>query len=187
VELDLEGLRKEPPPPSEIPTTPVAPLAKNRRPIVLALVVVVMLLLGVFWLGYRSIGNRRMGGSPAKDPPQNVSAGFNPSLSAGTPVQPSFHLAPFFVPVPGNKKGHEVFLKVTVSLAFGDRLPSDEIRRKSLMIRSEITDVLLRRHLDELQSIEGKATLKQQIRDVVNRRLTQGTVRKVYFEEFFIL
>jgi flagellar basal body-associated protein FliL len=185
VELDIEGLRKENPPESETPVTPAAATAKKRRPIAIILVLAT-LLLGGLWLGYQHTRKRGMDGSSVKAPTQG-SADIDAQFSSARDVHPSYDLAPFFVPIPGDERGGEVFLKVTVSLAFRDRVPSDEIGKKNFMLRNTITDILLSKRLSDLRSIEGKMTLKQEIRNVVNLRLTGGTVQTVYFEEFFIL
>jgi flagellar basal body-associated protein FliL len=128
-----------------------------------------------------------MEGSPVKATTQQGSADVDAPCAPAPDVHPSYDLAPFFVPIPGDVRGREVFLKVTVSLAFRDRVPSDEIARKNFMLRNTITDILLSKRLSDLRSIEGKVALKQEIRNVINLRLTRGTVDTVYFEEFFIL
>jgi len=186
VELDIEGLRREDPPESETPITPAAPTAKNRRPIAIILVLVTLLLAGL-WFGYQHTRKRGTDESPTEAPAKQASAGVDTPSSSACDVHPSYALAPFFVPIPGDERGSEVFLKVTLNFTFSDHVPSDEIGKKSFLLRNTITDILLSKRLVDLRSIEGKMALKREIRNLINLKLTRGTVQTVYFEEFFIL
>ncbi len=76
---------------------------------------------------------------------------------------------------------------MTAHLAFKGDVPSDEIAKKLLMIRSDITEVLLRKTLSDFRFPEGKTELKREIKDLLNASLTTGTVQTVYFEEFVVL
>lgn len=189
VELDLEGLAKGK---EERPAAPPAPdprvPAKGKRwPPAVAFSVLAVLVLGVFWFGYKRAEPEKnekeeVGVSAPSVPPQEDS-----QPTPGIDLYVSYGLAPFFVPIPEDQSSREGFLKVTLILAFKDRVPSDEIDKKILTIRSRITDVLFGKSLRELQSAEGKMTLKREIKDSLNASLDQAAVRRVYFEEFFIL
>ena len=189
VRLDLEGLKKgkkETSTGSPAPDPPATSKKKGRR---LAAIVPVLIVLlgGAAWFSYRSGKTQNKEGiqtdvSAQPVPPQDHS---QPSTAIG--VYHTYGLASFLVPIRTERTGTERFLKATPILAFRDIVPSEEISKKILMIRSKITDMLLGKSLSDLQSVKGKMAVKREIRDLLNATLTQGTVRHVYFEEFFIL
>ncbi len=215
VELDLEGLTPAPPTRPE-PRPFVAPKESEDKPEprrekreresarrtgprvpaflrnrrwrwVIAGSVFMAFMLGVSWFPYQHLRTLRKERTKGPDsarpaPPGPVSHPI-PSIDAYN----SYRLAPFFVPVSTEKIGRERFLKVTVHLAFKGEIPSDEITRKLLMIRSGITEMLLVKTRSDLQFGEGRIALKGEIKDWLNARLNEGTVQTVYFEEFIIL
>lgn len=185
-ELDLEGLGNKTSSAKAAPRPPMS-LKGRRWRLAVAVPVLISLLLGASWFCYEYAKTRKkekkQEGVPVQSvPPQEVSQ----PLSM-IEFYHFYGLAPFFVPIPMEQIGREGFLKVTLSLAFRANVPSDEISKKILMIRSKITDVLLEKSLSDLHPGGGKIALKQEIKDLLNANLTQGTVQSVYFEEFFIL
>ena len=186
VELDLEGLKGKPPAAQPARPSPVSSKGKGRRPAV-AVSVIVAVLLGASWFSYEYAKSRKKEKKPAGVSDQSVL--LQQDSPPFFPID-SYHfygLAPFFVPIPVEQIGREGFLKVTLTLAFKDDVPSGEIEKKILMIRGKITDMLLGKSLSELQSGEGKIRLKSQVKDLLNTTLPWGTVQDVYFDEFYIL
>ena len=189
VELDLEGLGKgkEEPPAAPIAASLQMSANGKRRRLAVAFLALITVLLGASWFGYRFVKTQRNEKTDA-----GVSGQGDASQKASQPIPTtdsyrSYGLAPFFVPVPMGKTHRQGFLKVTLILTFRGHVPSEEIEKKILIIRSQITDVLLRKTNADLHSREGKMALKREIRDLLNTSLTQGTVQRVYFKEFFIL
>ena len=184
VQLDIEGMGKK-----EKKATPDPPTrSKGRRWREPALAAVLMVLLfGAVWFGYQSMRGQRDEGRKQGVSSEAIPSSRNSQSSAMTGEDHLYSLASFLVPIRIDQAGRERFLKVTLSLAFRDGVPSDEMSRKILLIRSTITDMLLTKNLIDLHSGQGKTALKQDIRDLINTLLTEGTVHRVYFEEFFVL
>ncbi len=217
VELDLEGLAKKASPtqpevqprispekpetgielnrekpeveaPADRPEPPPRVLFKDRKwSLMITGPLLIALLLGASWFIYKPTKTLKKKPEAAGDavppiPPQEVS---QPALP--TESYHFYRLSPFLVPIPMERGGRERFLKVTAHLAFKGDVPSDEIAKKLLMIRSDITEVLLRKTLSDFRFPEGKTELKREIKDLLNASLTTGTVQTVYFEEFVVL
>jgi flagellar basal body-associated protein FliL len=216
VELDLDGIdfgtpatgsephslsskerEKEPKPGVDEPEEePVAPRPKPprpafsiKKPLKLALTgtVMIALLNAVFLFFYHPAKTPKKDTQQGSDSPQLVSPKKSSPPSRPVSAYHSYRLAPFFVPISLEQLGREGFLKVSISLAFRDSVPSDEIKRKLLIIRSKITEMLLDKTISDIQFGEGKIAIKREIKDLLNASLTEGTVQIVYFEEFFIL
>jgi len=185
VELDLEGLKGKPPAQTAHPS-PGSSKRKGWRPAV-AVSVIIAVLLGASWFCYEYAKSQKKEEKSGEGSDQLVilregSPPFSPNDS-----YQFYGLAPFFIPIPVEQIGREGFLKVTLTLAFKDDVPSDEIEKKILMIRSKITDMLLGKSLSDLQSGKGKITLKSQVKDLLNTTLPRGNVQDVYFDEFYVL
>ncbi len=95
-----------------------------------------------------------------------------------------FPLEPFVV----NVTGHEYarYLKVKVELEV-DKIPlKDEIGERLPQVRDAVILLLSSKRLADITDFEGKALLKEDIRDRVNGVLETGSVRSVMFTEFVV-
>jgi len=208
VELDLEGLKsekekrlqtllEEPESTPELaetspegpgPTPKVSSKPIRRKSAIALAAALLVLLLGTSWFGYRYVRNQnRETQEPIvvkSDPPQEDSR----PLPATEPLEPyQLHrLASFFIPMLTDQNGEDKFLRISVIFAFRDDTLSEEIDRKILLVRGQITDLLLGKSLSVLKSEEGRAALRQEIKDLVNSSLTRGTVAHVYFKDISV-
>lgn len=154
-------------------TTP-APAAKRKSPLapLLAIAVVVMVAVaGAAWFVFR---------------PENT----NSTTSANSPI-PKYlvHLEGFTVNLADPEETH--FLRVTMDLGI-DRLPEGADQQKPAAsmpvgrIRDAVLSVLTTCKADVLLTADGKAQLKKNLIDSLNRAVPELGVREVYFTEFLV-
>ncbi len=119
----------------------------------------------------------RMGGSEGKEVAKKEAEKKAEELSEFV------SLDPFVV----NLKGREGrYLKVVVNLEVGDKKTAEEIKAKTPLIRDSIIILLSSKEYVDVGSVEGKYKLRDEILARVNRILTEGKVKGVYFTDFVI-
>jgi flagellar basal body-associated protein FliL len=190
VKLDLEGLEAEeeqekPRPPVSAPhRKPLSP--KKRKSAAFGLMLVPLLFLAAWW-GYQYARVPKTPIAHTEAPAQKTTPTDESLASTGATDFSSHGLGSFIIPIRTNQNGNERFLKMTLSVVSRDHEASNELRQKILLIRGRVVDLLLEKSLSDVQTLEGRMSLKRDIRDVLNAVLTQGRVERVYFEEFFLL
>lgn len=95
-----------------------------------------------------------------------------------------FSLDPFVVNLAGSQGKR--FLKVTVSLELSAPEVHVEIKENVQKITDSILVLLSSKNFEDVYSIQGKFKLKDEIATRVNRFLSLGHIREVYFTEFII-
>lgn len=77
-------------------------------------------------------------------------------------------------------------IRVTLTLEMLDKDGFEEIVRNSPAARDSIVRILNTKTYDDIETIQGKLFLKDQIAVTLNRSLAQGVVKDVYFGEFLV-
>jgi flagellar FliL protein len=83
-------------------------------------------------------------------------------------------------------QGGKRYLRVSISFELGDPKFSDELTKRLPQVRDCILMILPARKVDELQTTEGKNSLRTEIVTKLNELLGKEIVKKVYFTEFVI-
>ncbi|MEK6658280.1 MAG: flagellar basal body-associated protein FliL [Campylobacterota bacterium] len=78
------------------------------------------------------------------------------------------------------------YLKATVSLELKGPELSIELDKKTAVIRDRIIRILTSKTLEEISSAKGKQKVTEQIVEVLNSMLADGSVKGIYFTEFVI-
>jgi len=78
------------------------------------------------------------------------------------------------------------YLKATVSLELKGPELSLELDKKTAVIRDRIIRILTSKTLEEISSAKGKQKVTEQIVEVLNSMLADGSVKGIYFTEFVI-
>ena len=79
------------------------------------------------------------------------------------------------------------FAKVTVSLGYEDNIELNaELVRRTVQIQHIINIILSGKSFDELDSIEDKINLAEEIKAHINVILIAGKIREVYFREIVV-
>jgi flagellar FliL protein len=118
----------------------------------------------------------------AKDPESNKSS---TKKQVAFKKYPQYQFAPFFIPI-DTKNGQDVFLKVSFSLELSNEKVIKKIEKIVVPLRADISFLLNKKRLSDLESISGKKKLSLEIRNVINRSLQNGKVNKIYFTQFFL-
>jgi len=103
-----------------------------------------------------------------------------------TPPYDTLRLADFTINTSDVDEQHVI--RVTIALAYTqkDAAVSAELAQREAQIRDIINRILSSKRKDEIDSIEGKENLKNEIKNAINNILVNGKIKDVYFIDFFI-
>ena len=144
---------------------------------------VIALVLGVgggYMLG-NSMGTQQVAETQALEPePEVGEVARDPNAMVGD----MYKLDPFVVNL--NEPKGSRYLKTTIQLEMGDPELTTELERRSAQLRDVILALLTSKTSHELQALEGKFRLREELLSRINALLVNGTVNRVYFTEFVI-
>jgi flagellar FliL protein len=107
--------------------------------------------------------------------------------AAGGAVSPAaniFPLEPFIVNI---YDGQELrYLKVKVELEMAGPAVKTEIEGRLAPIRDSVLILLSAKTLQDIQDVQGKNALKDEILGAINKNIPPGKVAKVYFTDFVV-
>jgi len=124
-------------------------------------------------------------GAPAAAP---AAGGHGDSPAAGGaaagPSANIFPLDPFIVNI---YDGQELrYLKVKVELEMVSPAVKGEIEGRLAPIRDSVLILLSAKTLQDIQDVQGKNTLKDEILGAINKNIPPGKIAKVYFTDFVV-
>lgn len=103
---------------------------------------------------------------------------------AASPAANIFPLEPFIVNI---YDGQELrYLKVKVELEMAGPVIKPEIEGRLAPIRDSILILLSAKTLQDVQDVQGKNTLKDEILNAINKNIPPGKIVKVYFTDFVV-
>lgn len=76
------------------------------------------------------------------------------------------------------------FLNVTLAFEYGREGLHVELQEQDFRIRDALIGILISKRIDEIDGADDKERLRREILQTVNRLLTKGKIRKVYFTNF---
>jgi flagellar FliL protein len=104
--------------------------------------------------------------------------------AAGGPAANIFPLEPFIVNI---YDGQELrYLKVKVELEMVGPAVKGEIEGRLAPIRDSILILLSAKTLQDIQDVQGKNNLKDEILGAINKNIPPGKIAKVYFTDFVV-
>jgi flagellar FliL protein len=122
-------------------------------------------------------------GAPAAAP----AAGHGGAPAAGGAASPAaniFPLDPFIVNI---YDGQELrYLKVKVELEMVSPAIKSELEGRLAPIRDSILILISAKTLQDIQDVQGKNTLKDEILGAINKNIPPGKITKVYFTDFVV-
>ena len=83
-------------------------------------------------------------------------------------------------------KGGNRYLRVTMDLELDNKNLENEVSKRLPQVRDSILMILPTKRVEDLSSVEGKTSLRDEILGKVNSFLAQGKVTNIYFKEFVI-
>ncbi len=117
----------------------------------------------------------------AEDGEEVVEEPVEPDVEFGERV---FKLQPFVVNVTG--EGYPRYLKMQVAFEMNTPEGKEEIEARVDQVRDTTILLLSSKRLADINDFEGKALLKDDLRDRVNSTLKTGRVESVLFTEFVV-
>jgi len=151
---------------------------KKSSPLMIALIVGMLGIAlgggGVFFALSRGIG-------PAAS--SEDAGGAEPAETVGFDER-VHSLDPFVVNVSG--EGYPRYVKLQLAFELDSPVAREELEERIAQVRDLTILLLSSKRLSDIDGFEGKALLKDDLRDRVNAILTRGEVESVLFTEFVI-
>ena len=149
--------------------------------IMVILMVVVLILVVFVGAGFFMMWNKLNAvGS------QNVQGGTNSTTDEGSTqsMGPIFPLETFIVNL-ADPNGNR-YLRVTMKLELKSDEETEQVERRLPQIRDGILMILPTKKYTDINSVEGKTVLRDQIMAGINNQLKKGSVTNIYFTEFVV-
>jgi len=166
---DLEG---HPAPPKKSPV----------KTIVILVVLLAVLSAGGFVAWKKFAGPMPSAKGKAETAGGETTAGTDAAEAAL--LGPIFVLEPFIVNLAGDNGRR--FLKITMDLELGEVKLKEELERRLPQVRDTILVLLSSKTYEDIESVQGKFKLREEITSRVNSYLQSGKVKKIYFTEFVV-
>ena len=115
-----------------------------------------------------------------------ANAGNNPDQveNIDHPLGPIFSLDTFIVNLAD--KGGNRYLRVTMDLELGNPEVESEINKRLPQVRDSILMILPTKRFEDISTVQGKVTLRDQIMETINGFLAQGKITNIFFKEFVV-
>lgn len=100
------------------------------------------------------------------------------------PLGPIYALETFIVNLAD--KGGNRYLRVTMDLELGNPELEAELGKRLPQVRDSILMILPSKRFEDINSVEGKIALRDEILETLNGFFTQGKVTNIFFKEFVV-
>ncbi|MBT8370517.1 MAG: flagellar basal body protein FliL [Desulfobacterales bacterium] len=97
---------------------------------------------------------------------------------------PIYALDTFIVNLANN--GGNRYLRVTMDLELDNKNLESEVNKRLPQVRDSILMILPTKRVEDISSVAGKTTLRDEILEKINSYLAQGKITNIYFKEFVI-
>ncbi len=167
---------------------------KKKLIIIIGAAVLVLVIAGVAAFMFMGKDSKKKEGGDAHGAPAAAEGGGHgaaPAAEGGHGAAPGaaggatvFPLEPFIVNI---YDGQDLrYLKVKVELEMANPAIKPEIEGRLAPVRDAILVVLTAKTLQEIQDVQGKNQLREEILASISKILAQGKVSKVYFTDFVV-
>jgi flagellar FliL protein len=170
-----------------------APSAPNQKLVFLVLIlntVVLVALAAIFWVSNSkrqnevSLGDIAASKEAPAAPEGHEEKGEKGKKEGGDEESDNFIKESFTVNLADAKGSH--FAKVDVEIEVDDQFVKDEVNRLRPKIRDFIIVVLSSKTYDQIESVDGRDFLREEIRNKINGYLSRGKIKNVYFTQFIV-
>jgi flagellar FliL protein len=117
-------------------------------------------------------------------PPHQSAAEAAPETPAPPEVPVVVALDPFLVNLA--ESSGKRYLRTVFDIEVNSSAAAEEMKHKTSVIRNSILMVLSAKSFDDIRTVSGKGSLRDEIVDELNKTLTSGKARNVYFKEFVV-
>ena len=97
---------------------------------------------------------------------------------------PIFSLDTFIVNLAD--KGGNRYLRITMDLELENPDLEGEITKRLPQVRDSILMILPTKRFEDISTVQGKTTLRDQIMEIINGFLAQGKITNIFFKEFVV-
>lgn len=162
--------------------------SKKKLFIIIGAAALVLVIAGVVMVMMMGKGDKKKEGADAQGAPaaaEGAHGAAPPAAGGQTPgVSTVFSLEPFIVNI---YDGQELrYLKVKVELEMANAAVKPELEGRLAAIRDAILVVLTTKTLQEIQDVQGKNQLREEILTAISKIIAQGKVSKIYFTDFVV-
>jgi flagellar FliL protein len=173
------------PPPQEFEETPAPPLWKNKKILIGAGGILVLLGLAVWWFFLRAAPPAP---PPPPPPPPPVEEAPKPEEPAPPPIPPdAFFPMDSFVVEKKDPAGGIKILTLKIKLVYKDDPKlAQELQAKRLILRDGLYYNLKNKSFANLTDKQSVDQLREELRAVVDNYLNAGQVDQVLFEELLV-
>ncbi len=155
--------------------------SKKKMFIIIGAAVAVALILGV--VAFMLLGKGGKKEAPKDGAKTEAHGGAAPAGGATPGVSSMYPLEPFIVNI---YDGQELrYLKVKVEIEMSAAVKG-ELDARLAPIRDAILILLSAKTLQDIQDVQGKNQLKEEIMTALNKILPPGKIAKVYFTDFVV-
>ena len=157
---------------------------KKKLFIMIGAAALVLIIVGVVAFMMLGGGGKKKEGDKAADANAATAAAPAPAGGAAPGVVMTFPLEPFIVNI---YDGQELrYLKVKVEMEMANVAIKPELESRLAPIRDAILVVLTTKTLQDIQDVQGKNQLREEILASVSKIVAQGKVTRVYFTDFVV-
>ncbi len=165
--------------------------SKKKLFIIVGAAVVVLVIAGVVAFLMMGRGDKKKEGADAHGAPAAADAGHGTApavdghgAAGAAGASTVFPLEPFIVNI---YDGQDLrYLKVKIELEMVNPMVKGELDSHLAAVRDAILVVLTTKTLQEVQDVQGKNQLREEILTAISKILAQGKVSKVYFTDFVV-
>lgn len=83
-------------------------------------------------------------------------------------------------------EGGKRYLRVTMDLEVAEEKVIEEVKGRLPQIKHSILMILPTRYVDEINTVDGKIELREELLEKMNSFLEPGSIKNIYFTEFVI-
>jgi flagellar protein FliL len=161
-----------------------APPKDNKKVMIIGAAIVALAILGaaaMVMLGGKGGSKTAQASTKVEEKAEGHGEGKEGKEGA---VSSSYPLEPFIVNI---YDGQEIrYLKLKVEFELSNPQAKSELDAKVAPLRDAILILLTTKTMQEIQDLQGKTLLREQILGAVNKIVPPGKVSKVYFTDFVV-
>jgi flagellar FliL protein len=114
----------------------------------------------------------------------NANEQLGQNIAPEQPLGPIFSLETFIVNLAD--KGGKRYLRVSMDLELDNKEMEEELQKRLPQVRDSILMILPTKRFEDINSADGKISLRNEMVEELNRFLTTGRISNIYFKEFVV-
>lgn len=149
--------------------------------LVIVIVAVFVVIIGAMGAGFFVMWSKISTMGPPEEPAVEEARAEVPKIEKTGPLHP---LETFIVNLAD--EGGNRYLRVTMTLEVKDDSVIEAIQKGLPQVRNAVLMILPAKKYEDIHTIEGKKTLRDQLLDNLNELMAPGSVTDIFFTEFVV-